>query len=313
MEEAWELAVVSKRIKVSLGGQELEYETDQAALKAVGKVLNDIISPVSEGFGALGDKIRVYRAKSLEDTLTEAKEIANERGVKLENVPPKFMIQWAEGASAENTDTQDNLQTLWANLLVNVAENKTALGSGYISIVKQLDKRHAQLLSVWAAEAIEITNLEGFMHGLIPSLQFDSVQRLATVIVRELENKFNVTAETSLIDSGKLKEVQSLFEECRKNTNKFGVEVAHLKVNGIWVPTSCYSSGEETDLADDFDGISDSAYLDRDFLARLGLLSSRMLEGKTLDGLPFTTNYYGINSLGVSFVESVSPTVASSD
>ena len=293
---------MSKKIKISIKGQEIEYETDQAAMAAVGKVLYDIISPVAEGFGAIGDKIRVYRTKSLADILSEAEKIAAEKNVLLENVSPKFMTQWVEGASAENTESDDSLKSLWANLLVNVANDDSLAGSGYVSIIKQLEPRHARMLNAWVNDASFLTKLVGFMYGQIPRYQDVAVEGLATIVSRCIRKEFNSVIDTkSFLGDNILKEFNERFTEFRQSTDEVGVEVTSLSINNVFIPTSfrpCGTSPEE--------GVSNSALVDRDFLCRLGFLTFRTKQGVVLDkDDSYVAHYYGLTSLAISFINAV--------
>ena len=301
MEETWELAVVSKKIRVKLAGQELEYDTDQAALKAIGKVVYDIVSPVSEGFGALGDKIRVYRTKSLADTLTEAQHIAEKYSVKLENVSPKFMTQWVEGASSEDTESQDNLQSHWANLLVNMARDKSISGSGFIAIIKQLNPRHARLLKSWMNDATHLKELRGYSYGIIPHIQMTEIESLF-LITSEYYYDFSKDKTSDFFAMpGQIEKFNSKYNGLRQHADKTGVEISFLRIGNTPIPISVRQTVDSSDV----EGIPDTAFIDRDLLKQMGLLSSTTIHGETSQNENYALHFYGLTALAVSFITAV--------
>jgi hypothetical protein len=78
--------------------------------------LADLLSIFSEPVGYLGDKFRVWRQVAVIRSLQRAQEIAQESGLALQPVSPKFLVNWVEKASLEDDDL---LTDRWARLLLS--------------------------------------------------------------------------------------------------------------------------------------------------------------------------------------------------
>ena len=110
----------------------------------ISKALADLISPITEGAGYFGDKVRVYRQIAAIKALKQVHKLAQEHGLELKPVPPKILIPWLEKASLEETDSP--LIEWWANLLVSAADPKFETKPYFSDLVSKITPDEANLL-----------------------------------------------------------------------------------------------------------------------------------------------------------------------
>ena len=293
MEEAWELAAVSKKLSVKFGDKELVYENDAELLKKLGNILNDIISPFSEGFGALGDKIRFYRAKSTLEILGDAKFKADNIGISLEDVSPRFMINWAEAASAEDTNSEESLKSLWANLLVNAAGNDKSQEIRFISILSQMTSRHAQLLNKIHDEAL-LLRQEKDSQSTAANAQVcidSTVDVLGDYMVSEGIDK------DSQLDDAQFVSFMEETDKVSEVNRKYGVDVVSLVISGALTPFRQAVMEED----DDF-----QASLDLALLGQFGLIESFYRTSVSSHGYSYNGKFSQFTHLGLAFADAVS-------
>ena len=126
----------------------LKGEVAERASRGVG----DIFKPLVQFLGEKGDaiehrrrikkQVRVFNELALEQSLRLSQSKAEEHGLAIQPVPLKFLAQWAEGASLEDPDDEENLAELWSNLLVSNIEGEVANSLIYIDLIKKIKWRH---------------------------------------------------------------------------------------------------------------------------------------------------------------------------
>jgi len=131
-----------ERVEVGVGPARLA--VGGKAVSRVGDALADLISPFSQGFGLVGDHIRIYREKSVGDTLRKAQEHAAERGESIKPVNPKNLVQILESASLE--DEKEGLGDLWARLLLSADEHFDSELAQLTDRLKRIGRREAEFL-----------------------------------------------------------------------------------------------------------------------------------------------------------------------
>lgn len=105
----------------------------------------DLFSPLTEVAGTLGDHVRLFRTRSVLQTLAETKRLADKAGIKLKQPPLKFLIPYLEGASKEDPHDVE-LRSMWANLLVQASSNEAKAHPLLIEILSRLTSRDASYL-----------------------------------------------------------------------------------------------------------------------------------------------------------------------
>lgn len=140
--------------------------SEETTDKAVTAVL-DAVSPFTEGLGALGDRIRFFRERSVIKAGQRAKELVD--GGDIAPVPPKVLVPWIEGASLEDAD-DDMMIEMWARLLASSSEDVAPETYRIISILRELSGPYANLF-----RSIVLSNPSRMQRI---HLQFSSVTRL---------------------------------------------------------------------------------------------------------------------------------------
>lgn len=107
--------------------------------------LLDIISPFTHGMGAIGDCLKYYREDLLVRHLTRARDTAERHGIEISPPKPKFLVEYVEQVSLEDTESPD-LQQMWANLLLRSSDIEPENGLIYIDILKKLTGEQAVVL-----------------------------------------------------------------------------------------------------------------------------------------------------------------------
>jgi hypothetical protein len=129
---------------------ELAKMTDKAldcAREVGGFISKFIVGPLEQGMGIFEDKLKYMRWERQIALIDKVNKKMSERGLDepTQVVPMKITIPLLQAASMEE---EDNLQELWANLLVNAADKECNVDivHSFISILKELTWLDAQIL-----------------------------------------------------------------------------------------------------------------------------------------------------------------------
>jgi len=205
----------SKGTEISLGKDGFSFKTDGEASERLANAALDFLSPISEGAGFLGTKLRGYRMEAALKATVRAKQICEERGLPINPVPPKFLLQWVEGASMEDVDRADNLTEMWANLLVSKSTNELENSQIFIGLIQKLNWKHKVALEKF------------FEHDLLEQiLSLKVIELLGCSIFEMKANKQGL----NLDEEGLIKDV------CEAFCHKKGVLVwnINLMANRKW-------------------------------------------------------------------------------
>lgn len=164
-------------------------ETAKATGKAIdglrntGEFFNRVFgSLVEDGVGVVADKLKYYRIEKAALLAVKTEERLRERGIEATvPVAPKTAIPLIENATLED---DDELHTLWANLLANAMDPSKAheVKHIHVSILKEMEPLDVRILSSFANE--KLTN-----H---PRAQFSEVYFDRANVAKG----FNVTVDT---------------------------------------------------------------------------------------------------------------------
>jgi len=131
--------------KVEVGAGPVKVAASGASVARIGESIADLISPFSQGFGLVGDHIRIYRQRSVAAVLSKATEIAGEREQRISPVNPKNLFPIIENASLESDDGEEIID-LWARLLLTGTENFDAELAVFSDVLKRIGKSEALFL-----------------------------------------------------------------------------------------------------------------------------------------------------------------------
>lgn len=131
--------------KVEVSAGPVKVAASGRSVARVGEAIADLISPFSQGFGLVGDHIRIYRERSVASVLRRASEIAQERNEEIAPVNPKNLLPLIENASLES-DEGNEITELWARLLLTGSAEFDAELAVFSDVLKRVGKAEASLL-----------------------------------------------------------------------------------------------------------------------------------------------------------------------
>lgn len=144
-EEGIELpAKVSAELKAELTANISEESMDKV-VDATVDAARDLLYPIREITGLIGDKIKTFRNEQAIKNYIAIGDYAAQFGLIIDIPPPKFLIPFTEQLSLEEM-TEPTLQAMWANLLINSSNFQSENGLVYIDILKKLTCEQANLL-----------------------------------------------------------------------------------------------------------------------------------------------------------------------
>lgn len=140
-DEEFSVSVSSDGGTVSAKGESVSRVVDALA---------GFLSPISEGAGYFGDVIRMYRQENVIRGVAKAKKLADNLGVPIQPVHPKFLVNWVEGVSLEDeVEKEDPLTEMWAGLLVSASQNLKPGHHLYRRILSELTTDHAEFIQLF--------------------------------------------------------------------------------------------------------------------------------------------------------------------
>ncbi|NYH22861.1 Abi-alpha family protein [Paraburkholderia bryophila] len=119
-----------------------------AATAMGGFIANYVRGPVEQGLGIFEDKLRYARWERQQRLMQRAEAFLAERGLKEppNGLPLKFAVPLLQAASLED---DDNLQDLWAHLLVNASvEPEIASHRMFVNMLENMSSLDARVLLV---------------------------------------------------------------------------------------------------------------------------------------------------------------------
>lgn len=141
-----------------------------ASQKFGGFISRFVAGPIEQGIGIFEDKLKYMRWERQLRLMQRADLLLREVGLSQPTrcIPLKLAIPLLEAASLED---DDNLQDLWARLLVNAAngESQVTLQRAYISVLEQLTPMEAAILQKMYALPYEKTRHDGIEVGKLPA------------------------------------------------------------------------------------------------------------------------------------------------
>jgi hypothetical protein len=131
-----------EKTDVSLAGIKITLGSSKVAA-AVGKVLVDSVSPISEALGYIGDRIRIYREENVLAAIEGSRRKLQAAGIAAKSPSPSFLIPYLEKVGIGYED--EGMQDRWENLLVAAAAGKSQEKTAFIDVLGKLSGRDAQL------------------------------------------------------------------------------------------------------------------------------------------------------------------------
>jgi len=108
--------------------------------------ITDLLRPISESFGYIGDKIQLRRQTTLLEIARRAKERIETIERPLHCIPQKFFLPLLEKASLEDAN-DDTLVGMWANLIATASTENVQMLGQYINILSNIVPKQVFILN----------------------------------------------------------------------------------------------------------------------------------------------------------------------
>lgn len=151
------------------------------AVDRAADLLHRLAGPMFDEFGAiLADRVRVYRAKNLINTLRKTEQILREAGLPANAVPTRLLFPIADASSIEDNET---LQEMWAGLLATASQQTDSASPSFIETLKQLAPDDARHLELICGDSVK---------------HFNDVRERSTYLIKNVEAKDQICEGMSL-------------------------------------------------------------------------------------------------------------------
>lgn len=276
MEKAWEfaaLAMSEKGTEISVTKDGFSFRTDGEASQRLANVALDFLSPITEGAGFLGTKLRGYRMESALKATIKAKEICEKNNLSINPVSPKFFLQWVEGASMEDVEDEKNLSNLWAQLLVSTSQNKSPNSAMYVDVLKRFSHEHVKFLE----SIMKGGSFESFRYVAHET----SSSYVTDLLTTDKYNHMIGGVEPLKLDGNRHELAKQIKDRVEKVLFRPGIGVSYLDFFGLEkTKETVILEGEKDDFMDDKSDIYVPA-----------LVASGMLREQDIDRSVFNNTY----------------------
>jgi len=135
---------MSDKLSVEVSDKGAKISAEGSGAERLGSAVADALSPFTEGLGAIGDQVRLFRQKRLEVAAHKLKHLTKAEERPLLPVPQRQIIKWIEEASFAETD---DLSEAWAQLLVGTSIRPGAINQKFMEILSQIGSEEVSFLS----------------------------------------------------------------------------------------------------------------------------------------------------------------------
>ena len=108
------------------------------------EALTDLISPLTESFGLIGDRIKLHRTETALKVALAAMALIEAQQLPVRLIPMKGLVPLLEKASLEDPD-DDQMILMWGKLLAGSVDGNTAYLPRYTTILSELTSESAKL------------------------------------------------------------------------------------------------------------------------------------------------------------------------
>lgn len=193
---------------------EIKGEMPTPVVGRLGNALADVISPLTEGMGLVGDNIRLHREDLATKRIQGALDKINAQGLEVSPPPLKFLVPYLEKVSIQDEDNP-TLNEMWENLLVTASTNQNSSHPAFINILSELIADDAQFLKRFPYEDFDqhfFTNIESFGNSHESAIE----KMFLWLSYSEADQGFLLANETQLDE-----EKESLFSSLTQLDNRF--------------------------------------------------------------------------------------------
>jgi len=138
---------MSKEEKPLKLGVSIKASIPEKSMKDLASAFLDAVSPFTESLGLLGDNFRFYRIENVLRRIDSARKLAKDSNIKLQPVPPKFLIPYLEKASLEEP-VEGKVSKMWDTLLINAAERDGSVSLKFLETLNLMTNKEAKTLQI---------------------------------------------------------------------------------------------------------------------------------------------------------------------
>ena len=216
-------------IELSTDGKSVTLRGKGDYVSRWGNGLADLFKRFGQHYGEKGDAvehdrnmkrmIRVFNEEALRRGLQLTLDRADETGVMVKPINPKYLAQWGEAVSLEDLSDADNFVVIYANLLLSASINENPNDLIFLDTIKKLDFAHIDLL-----EKIAKNYTEHDFH------EIDTMYHSSSFSQESMREMFQIRFENMTVDVLEPLTKEALFEHVRKLVGDT------FKQGGILVP-----------------------------------------------------------------------------
>ena len=238
-------------------------EIPEKSMRRIGEGIADLLSPITETAGLLGDAVglprdwlRHHRELMVEKRLRAALDRAHERNLQIGRAPVKFIVGWTEGVSLE--DDRSELNELWENLLIKAVTSYEDYLGMFIDILRRFGGSEVSVLRTLAEkdEDLNFSNHPRYEKRVkvaqFPADVFDSLPSDIEDAWRVIEGKFGELARVDMLLVGAAFESDQIrvtrpIEYYERNSLAFDVLSAGRLIGLEYVVSGSPENGEDNE------------------------------------------------------------------
>jgi len=262
---------------------EIKTEVPSAATGRMVDAITDFLSPISQSFGYIGDKIQLQRQKTLFEICQRAKERLALSEKPIRPIPQKFFLPLLEKASLEDV-TDKTLVDMWANLIATASTEEVQMLGQYINILSNVVPKQVHILT----KMLDNNDCNAHSTGhLIDNYYYLNQTGLPATL----------NEHSGIVDA----------EEFANAV------VSSLNIRGVAIDTiNIFYTDERLgagfSLGSPDGSYSDEQFLDFENLVRLGLIDRTEIKGHKIGIFDIDMHYYVVNPVGIDLFACCNPT-----
>lgn len=118
----------------------------EASVRRLAEGIADLVSPITEAAGMLGDSIRGHREAAAAKRIQAALDRAKAAELSINPAPVKFIASWSDGASLEGDGS--SLNEIWENLLLSGLTDYKSHLNAFVEILRKFGPDEAKALKL---------------------------------------------------------------------------------------------------------------------------------------------------------------------
>lgn len=262
---------------------EVKTEVPSASSGRTLDAVTDLLRPISEAFGMLGDQIQLRRQKTLDEIARRTRNRLVAAGKPIQPIPAKFFLPLLEKASLEDVN-DDALIDMWANLIATASTEHVQMLGQYINILSNIVPKQVLILE-------EMFNLGDEEKPIEAGHLIDNYYYL------------NQTGLPGTLDQ--YADIRNAEEFCDRVVDALGIKGVAIDTINIFFVDEKLGAGLSVASPDSI--YSDADFLDFENLVRLGLIDRTEVKRHRVGVFDIDVHYYITTPVGVDLYACCNP------